>query len=242
MNSLQLADFSFSLHRKPPRLPGRFLLGSLILHAALLLLIRPLDEKPLKEPALLSVALIEPAASLAMAPVRPVSQAGPLGRAPTVLRHSKAQAPTGGISTPAPSAWARPTEEIRPLPGQDALALATETHPVSGPVDVSPQRPSEAPALTESPALSKTVWQLMNAQKRYPRRAQQLGQEGVVEIEAVINAQGQLLEARIHQSSGFKLLDQDALALLRSVTPLPRELGALAPATRVRIPMRYVLE
>jgi len=57
--------------------------------------------------------------------------------------------------------------------------------------------------------------------KKYPGRARRGGQEGTVEVEFVIDKDGRLLEHRIVSSSGFKLLDEAAYALIERAAPMP---------------------
>ena len=122
-------------------------------------------------------------------------------------------------------------------------ASSTSTAPAPTPTFA----PTFAPTLADKPLadstlLSRAVSQRMNAKKRYPKRALQLGMEGRVVIEAVINERGQVVSATIRESSGFELLDQDAMALLKAVTPLDIDTHRLAASTRVLVPMRYELE
>ena len=57
--------------------------------------------------------------------------------------------------------------------------------------------------------------------KRYPRRAEARRQEGVVRLFIAVGRSGQVLEGRIDQGSGHRLLDQAALDMLERAAPLP---------------------
>ena len=57
--------------------------------------------------------------------------------------------------------------------------------------------------------------------KEYPRRAQQRRQQGVVLLYLVIDRDGQVLDARIEESSGYRLLDKATIDMLDRATPLP---------------------
>jgi protein TonB len=61
----------------------------------------------------------------------------------------------------------------------------------------------------------------LSRHKHYPRSARRKRQEGVVEVEFVIDGNGRLLEYRIVRSSGFRLLDDEAQALLERAAPMP---------------------
>ena len=57
--------------------------------------------------------------------------------------------------------------------------------------------------------------------KEYPRRAQTRRQQGVVLLYLVIDRNGQVLESRIEESSGYRLLDRATLDMLKRASPLP---------------------
>ena len=55
----------------------------------------------------------------------------------------------------------------------------------------------------------------------YPDEAREAQQEGVVEVDLRLSADGQLQEAQIRQSSGFNALDQAALSAVEDISPYP---------------------
>ena len=57
--------------------------------------------------------------------------------------------------------------------------------------------------------------------KEYPRAAQQRRQQGVVLLYIVIDRDGRVIDSRIQKSSGHRLLDDAALAMLERAQPLP---------------------
>lgn len=90
--------------------------------------------------------------------------------------------------------------------------------------------PSATPAFqqaTGKPAASlKTEWAVRLVQhlehyKRYPREAAAQHAEGVAYLRFSINRNGSVLSAKLDKSSGFDLLDAEALALVRRANPLP---------------------
>lgn len=62
---------------------------------------------------------------------------------------------------------------------------------------------------------------LLQRHKRYPRMALTRGQEGVVKVRFEVDSQGQLVSVEIIDSSGHRLLDKEALDLVKRVSPLP---------------------
>ncbi len=58
--------------------------------------------------------------------------------------------------------------------------------------------------------------------KRYPEEARSRGQQGVSCLRFTMDRDGHVLSARIEKSSGFDLLDKEALALIQRAQPLPK--------------------
>lgn len=61
----------------------------------------------------------------------------------------------------------------------------------------------------------------LNRHKRYPAEARGRRVQGVAKVEFKIDAAGKLLQARVVKGSGSKLLDDEALAMLRRASPFP---------------------
>ena len=76
----------------------------------------------------------------------------------------------------------------------------------------------------------------------YPRLARMQGWEGVVVVKTTIDSDGGLVEAVVTKSSGYDLLDEDALKLMHRVCPirLPQDLGR--SHISMSIPIRYRIE
>lgn len=82
---------------------------------------------------------------------------------------------------------------------------------------------------------------LLERQKRYPRQAQRLRQEGVVRVRFTVERSGAVTSARIERSSGHALLDQAALDLLNRASPLPPLPPELGPRLELVVPIAYRL-
>ena len=63
--------------------------------------------------------------------------------------------------------------------------------------------------------------------KEYPRRARLRRQEGTALLEFVMDRSGQVLEYRIVESSGYKLLDEEVVAMIERASPLPTPPAAM---------------
>lgn len=57
--------------------------------------------------------------------------------------------------------------------------------------------------------------------KEYPRRAKRRQQQGTALLYLVMDREGQVLEYRIQESSGYRLLDQEVTAMIERARPLP---------------------
>ena len=79
--------------------------------------------------------------------------------------------------------------------------------------------------------------------KQYPRSAQMRGQQGVAKIELHIDAHGNIVSSSVVESSGFEILDKQALEMVRKASPLP-----LPPETlrgrefTISVPVAFRLE
>ena len=58
--------------------------------------------------------------------------------------------------------------------------------------------------------------------KEYPRRAKLRQQQGTAMLYLLLDREGRVLEHRIEETSGYALLDREALALVERAQPLPR--------------------
>lgn len=89
----------------------------------------------------------------------------------------------------------------------------------------APERPAAPPApqvSTGKPTWEGLVLGALNKKKRYPRDAQFRREQGVPYIRFVMNREGKVLSSRLERSSGFRALDDEAVALPRRASPLPK--------------------
>jgi protein TonB len=74
---------------------------------------------------------------------------------------------------------------------------------------------------------------------RYPKKARRMHIEGTGEIEMLIDPSGKLSSAKVHKSSGYKILDEAALkaatALSSLALPKPKTLA------KVMLPIEFIL-
>lgn len=88
-------------------------------------------------------------------------------------------------------------------------------------------------------ALSKTFSKF----QRYPRLAQIRHWQGKVQVSLQIAAGGKLISASVSRSSGYEILDQQALEIVKQANPLPQVPEALQAKTfTVIVPILFRLE
>lgn len=81
-------------------------------------------------------------------------------------------------------------------------------------------------ALSEAATEAKITWQSvlqahLERRKRYPRRAQMLGQQGVPWVSFSVDRQGKVMNVELYRGSGYDALDKEVVALVHRAEPLP---------------------
>lgn len=238
---------------------------SVLLHGALFVALpRPSLAPPVMPPLVASIRLVMPELSAPAQPApAPAAQPAPV---------EALQAPAATPRPPkAERAEARPVlaapQPTRPAVRQ-ALAASPATPPEAAAVPVAPPAmPTEVaaaapraadvasapPAATPRPTAPRASAEALDSYRRqltdlfareheYPRVAAMRGWEGEVRLRLRVARRGQLLGVRVDRSSGFEVLDQDALALLEghgSLPPLPEALEVAE--IEVVVPITYRL-
>ena len=154
----------------------------------------------------LGVAILAPLSAVRPEPVAAVPPADPApalseppARSRAVAKSSRrsdrasASAASVDHSQPAPS-------EVRSAPDRLTVAAPERMPPVgaAGPADAQPLGPDRAVI-----------------RPSYPWRARRMGQEGKVLVQVAYDARGRVHELGIAESSGYRLLDREALAAVR---------------------------
>lgn len=121
---------------------------------------------------------------------------------------------------------------VRPLVRTAPMPIFHIDRPADPNVAVTPPTPAApmaaaAPAPQQLPATKGAVtWQgsllaRLERAKRYPFLARSRRQQGVVLLHFTMDRNGTVLTAEIKKSSGYDLLDQEALAMIGRAQPLP---------------------
>ena len=152
------------------------------------------------------------------------------------------------ISTPQKKSTAQPMQaSLRPPPEtpkapvpQVPLILPekpVKKAPAPPPKPASkPDKPPESGAKTWTQAVRQQLKQLQDKGQFYPEEARRQGIEGEALVLLIIDPSGNVVAARIEQSSGYRILDDAALSAVRSLRSLPAD----APQQSL-LPVRFRL-
>jgi protein TonB len=127
------------------------------------------------------------------------------------------------VTLPKPPPKPKPQPKPRPRPIEPPPP-ALPAPPLPPPPRVTPVQPPGPPPAAI--AASRHTWQSqlsrwLEQHKRYPRQAQEQGQQGTPLLAFSVDRQGRVLSFRLARSSGFPLLDEEVLALIQRSQPLP---------------------
>ena len=150
-------------------------------------------------------------------PARPDAPPAPVVRAPEPVAQISPAAPT------APAVVADSTPRTPPAAASPA--------PVAARVDTVPPTPLVATDEPPDPALleryGRSLSSLFSRHQQYPRLAAMRGWEGEVQLRITIARKGNIVATQVIRSSGFEVLDQNAVQLVTSTGALPRPPEAL---------------
>lgn len=77
---------------------------------------------------------------------------------------------------------------------------------------------------------------------RYPRRAYELGQQGIVLLHALVSENGIARQLKIETSSGHRLLDRAALSAVKNWEFIPHSKNGQKVQSWVRVPVNFVIQ
>lgn len=129
--------------------------------------------------------------------------------------------------------------EPKPRPQPEPEARKTEEPP---PPPEEPPPPPENVEYAPTPSYMALVRGMLEANKRYPRRAIEREHEGVVVLWFVIDRYGKVINFRIEQSSGSTILDGEVVRLIKKVSKFPMMPDDMArDSLEITMPIRFVL-
>ncbi len=207
----------------PPEIPPRILLN-----------LTQAPPPPVIEPP--APAPLPPVITSEAAPPAPVIEPPPPPPKPKLLPVKPRPRAEAKRPDPKPT---RPQVAQPPPPRSSPPAAVINTPPA--PVQPRPLSPPAEPVSEPPPLILNPRYRSPPTPPVYPRSAIRLEQQGRVLVQARISTAGDVIEIRVHQSSGHPALDTAALAAVRD--------WAFVPATRnnqpveawVRVPVHFVL-
>ena len=188
-------------------------------------------------------------------PVRQPTRVEPIAAPPIMAtptpaperRVEVAPAPPQEIPPP-PKPEVPPTARVEPeQPPQVVAPQPAKVEPTAQP-QAPPPAPTPAVPQIDRAALGRLYGQQLHEaveknKRPYPRMAQMRRWEGVAEIRVQIGADGKVAEVSISHSSGFDMLDQQALEMVKAAAALvevpPQLRGTTTP---VVVPVRFRLQ
>lgn len=221
--ALFVAFINFSFNAEPPEL---MMPASQVIKASLVMSAAP-KPKPITKPEPVKTAAI----------VQKAKSAQVQKQKPVVKKVASV------IPEPEPKLQEKPL----PVPRFEPVQTAVETQPplaietVAEPIEtVQPHQAAIAEETYVPP--SSNVAYFHNPKPRYPMAAKRRGMEGVVELRVMVDSRGNPAAIEIKQSSGFQVLDREAIKAVWQWRFQAAKRGGLAVAGEVIVPVRYQLD
>ncbi|MBV6342750.1 energy transducer TonB [Candidatus Magnetobacterium casense] len=165
-------------------------------------------------------------ATPAKPPTAPIPQSAPL---------KTVAGPTEDAHTQGASTAVLPTHQDEVATTQGAMASTADTvgvaSPAGGVKEASPAPVVHAPAQEIAPEEAKKrylkehfayIRDMILKNIAYPRMAQKMGWSGKVTVSFVIIADGHVDDVKVVESSGFRVLDDNAVETIKKVAPFPK--------------------
>ena len=190
------------------------------------------------------------------APIPMPTEARPAPQ-PVVPTPAARTRPVDAARTPPILSRPSSTHAAKPAPAARTEAAPATPAPLEAPAEPAPRPPAPALAAAAPPPLAadeapdpaqlerygRSLSSLLARQQNYPRIAALRGWEGEVQLRVTIARKGNIVATQIVRSSGFEVLDQNAVQLVSSAGPLPRPPEHLQNREiQVIVPVHYKLE
>lgn len=188
----------------------------------------------------------EPLGAQNAAPPIPLDMPEPLPLAPATPLPPALREPAPvvrALPRPAPRAPAGPPRSgASAVPATPGTAEA-EAPSAMGAASPGPDRPAPRGQPTSMPpAYAQAIAAILRRNLRYPPAARAMGVEGEALVRFSIARDGTIAAAELLRGAGFALLDHEAMALLRRVSPLPHLPAEVVGETAlVQVPIRFTL-
>jgi len=225
---------------------------SVLLHGLLALIIPNIKLDDVKEPEVLEISLakkaepqtqtqpeqIPPEPEVIQPKIEPKLKPEPKpvikDKPSPIVQESQPVVETPVITPPQEVLAVKPAPE-RPAP--------THTVPVAEPVKEPPPAPSQADIDNATGRYGNALWNAISKHKKYPKIAQMRGWQGETIIELELDGTGKLKSKKVTQSSGYEVLDKQALEMVEKALPFPTPPEALRSSNfTITVPVPFKLE
>ncbi|PPC82230.1 MAG: energy transducer TonB [Methylotenera sp.] len=225
---------------------------SLLLHGLLALIIPNIDLDDIKEPELLEITLAPK--------TEPQAQPEPVQSEPEVTKpkiEPKLKPEPKPVIKNKPSPIVQETQPVveTPVitPPQEVIAVKpvaerptpVQTIPINEPVKEPPPPPAPSQAEIDNATgrYGNALWSAISKHKKYPKIAQMRGWQGETIIELELDGTGKLKSKKVVQSSGYEVLDKQALEMVEKALPFPTPPEALRNSNfTITVPVPFKLE
>ncbi len=154
------------------------------------------------------------------------------------------------ILEPEPILPPEPQEEISPPPVQRVIAVTPSIEkksqvvaPPPPPVPVEPPPPSQVDIDNALGQYGGLLGRAIAKQKSYPKIAARRGWQGKVLLDLKIDGNGNVLSAKVKESSGHKVLDVQAVKMVKRAAPFPKPPLALRNSNfNLTVPVSFKLD
>jgi protein TonB len=237
-------------------LPRAIVLSILVHLLVVFLLLPKMNKQDMKVPPPLQVSLAEPK-SMENKPTpekeKPLEPPKPEVKKPAPPKPEVKKEPLPAPDkTPTTVPLSKPPVSVTP---KEEQVSETNPKPEANPTRVitkaadTPQETKtvNAPSPEKVTAATNDYSSLLAAAiakyKQYPKIAQMRGWQGLVIIELQLNPQGGVIYSQIKKSSGYDVLDQEALEMIKRASPFPQPPEALRSKNfTVLVPISFKLE
>jgi len=115
-----------------------------------------------------------------------------------------------------------PIKEIIPEPIKEIIHEPKTITPIISPKKNIKSKPNNFVIKKTIESYSAILTKAIAKQKKYPRIAQMRGWQGEIIIDLKIDGKGNLINSKIKQKSGFKILDKEGMAMIKRASPFPK--------------------
>jgi len=124
-----------------------------------------------------------------------------------------------------------------------SVAPAADATPVFTAPPPPPPGPSHADLDAARRGYAERLARAIAQHKRYPQVARMRGWQGEVLVNLKLNDSGAVLESRIERSSGYEILDKQALEMVSKAAPFPPPPEILKSSVfNIQVPVSFKLE